>query len=165
MHLHLVLKLEWAELMLSEHSRFLFFRAMGLSKCDSCPVLDSNSALSVLGLHRAAAQSIAEHNAEDLKIIILFSCVRFLSLLQWRVFLWHAGTHMSVLIHRQLKVLRSFITFFYPITILHIHSLVRGQEQVCARMCVRCVQGALQKMIWYKNIRVRDCLTNLSLYC
>lgn len=135
---------------------------------DSSPVLDSNSALSVLGLHRAAA---------------LLEC--------WRTQCWGSENHQSILMckvspqsppagmngqfssdmleltcqfsctyfsYRQLKVMFSFITFLYTITILPIHSLIRPQKQVCARMCVRCVQGPLQRMSWHKNVRVRDCL-------
>lgn len=101
--------------------------------------------------------SVEEHNGEDLKIIKVFSCVGFLLNLPQQNertgFLWHAGAHISVLMHIFffLKVMFSFVIFLYPSTILHIHSLVRPQEQVCASMCVRCVQGSLQKMSWYKK--------------
>lgn len=138
---------------------------------DSSPVRDRNSALSALDLPRAAAslecwraqwwgsenhQSIfmckvfpqsapaamnGQVSSKILELTFQFSCMYFS--------------------YRQLKVMFSFITFSFPITTIHISSLVRTQAQVCARMCVRCVQGPLQKMSWCKNIRVRDCIQAL----
>lgn len=78
MQLHLVLELEWAEMKLSEHSRFMFFREVVFSKgcgwLPSCPWQQ----LCFVFSEQHSYQSIEEHNAEDLKIIKIFSCVRFL---------------------------------------------------------------------------------------